>query len=47
MHLLYKKFAKDNYTINYVPFIESVEEAQDFLNKRGAFDKGGVSLLNF
>ncbi|XP_023247489.1 uncharacterized protein LOC106644480 [Copidosoma floridanum] len=47
MNLLLKKFAKDSYTVNYVAFIQVVEEIQAFFEKKGLFDKGGNLLENF
>ncbi|XP_031786123.1 uncharacterized protein LOC100170120 isoform X1 [Nasonia vitripennis] len=41
MNLLIKKFAKDSYTVNYVAFIKTIEEIQDFLKKHQCLDKGG------
>ncbi|OXU19976.1 hypothetical protein TSAR_003806 [Trichomalopsis sarcophagae] len=41
MNLLIKKFAKDSYTVNYVAFIKTIEEIQDFLKKHECLDKGG------
>lgn len=43
--LMVKRFAKDGYTINYISFIKSVEEVQEYMDKHGMLDLGGVMLL--
>ncbi|KAJ8670753.1 hypothetical protein QAD02_002012 [Eretmocerus hayati] len=46
-YLLFKKFAKDNYTVNYVAFIEAVDEAKRFLYQHNTLDEGGDLLEEF
>ena len=41
-NLLVKRFAKDNYTVNYVAFVKAVDEAQDYMDRHGMLDLAGV-----
>ncbi|XP_011505794.1 PREDICTED: uncharacterized protein LOC105368481 [Ceratosolen solmsi marchali] len=46
MYLLIKKFSKDNYSVNYVAFIQAIEEVQDFFEKNKA-NQDGMLLDKF
>lgn len=40
--LLVKRFVKNSYTINYVSFLNAVEEAQNYIERNGMVDIAGV-----
>lgn len=41
-NLLVKRFAKDNYTVNYIAFLKAIDEAQDYMDQHGMLDLAGV-----
>nr|XP_031846381.1 uncharacterized protein LOC116432948 [Nomia melanderi] len=45
--LLVKRFAKDAYTINYVAFLQAVDEVQSYLDNHGMLSLGGELLDQF
>ncbi|XP_076678862.1 uncharacterized protein LOC143374525 [Andrena cerasifolii] len=45
--LLIKRFAKDAYTINYVAFLQAVDEAQTYMDKHGMLALDGKLLDQF
>ncbi|XP_076647707.1 uncharacterized protein LOC143356146, partial [Halictus rubicundus] len=45
--LLVKRFAKDAYTVNYIAFLQAVDEIQTYLDKHGMLSLGGEILDQF
>ncbi|XP_053995712.1 uncharacterized protein LOC128885623 [Hylaeus anthracinus] len=45
--LLVKRFAKDAYTINYVAFLQAIDEVQSYLDKHGMLSLDGELLDQF
>jgi Ca2+-binding EF-hand superfamily protein len=45
IYLLIKKFSKDNYCINYVAFIQAIQEVQDFFDKNKELHKEEVRYI--
>ncbi|KAK0166586.1 hypothetical protein PV327_004079 [Microctonus hyperodae] len=45
--LLVKRFVKNFYTINYVSFVDAIEEAQNYIDRNGAVDIAGEYQYQF
>ncbi|XP_078046729.1 uncharacterized protein LOC144475059 [Augochlora pura] len=45
--LLIKRFAKDAYTLNYIAFLQAIDEVQSYLDKHGMLSLGGEMLDQF
>jgi hypothetical protein len=43
-NLLVKKFMKDNYTINYIAFLDNIDQIVKYMDKNQLLDFGGVRL---
>ncbi|XP_015588421.1 uncharacterized protein LOC107264555 [Cephus cinctus] len=46
-NLLVKRYAKDGCTVNYVAFVKTIDEAQNYMDQHGMLDLGGDLLNQF
>lgn len=43
--LLVKRFAKDSYTVNYVAFVQAIEDVQNYMDEHGMLGLSGVNKI--